>query len=80
MSVCVMVRDLGDLTNAVEALINEAKEDAIADAISDMEVQIEEQENLIYELRETIADLRSELDEKDTEINNLHKELMANDE
>jgi uncharacterized coiled-coil protein SlyX len=75
-----MVRDLGDLTNAVEALINEAKEDAIADAISDMEVQIEEQENLIYELRETIADLRSELDEKDTEINNLHKELMANDE
>lgn len=75
-----IVRDIGDLTNAVEALIDEAKEEAIADAISDMELKVEELENTICELRETIAELRSDLDDRDEEIANLHKELMANDE
>lgn len=79
MSVCAMVRDLGDLTSAVEALIDEAKEEAIADAISDMELKVEELENTIYELRETIAELHSDLDDRNEEIANLHKELMAND-
>ncbi len=75
----VIVRDIGDLTHAIDKLIDEAKDEAIADAISDMEVKLEEQENLIYELRETIAQLHYDLDDRNEEIANLHKELMAND-
>lgn len=75
----VIVRDIGDLTHAIDKLIEEAKEEALSEVVGDMEVQIEELETTISELRETIADLRSELDDKDTEINNLHKELMGDD-
>ena len=75
----VIVRDIGDISYAIEALIEEANDDAIAEAISDMEVKLEEQETIIDELRETIAELRNSLDERDEEIANLHKELMGND-
>lgn len=75
----VIVRDIGDISYAIESLIEEAKDDAIAEAISDMEVKLEEQETIIDELRETIAELRNSLDDRDEEIANLHKELMGND-
>lgn len=60
-----------DITIAIEKLIEMKVQEAIDEYDSDNQSRIDELEEQLCECRETIADLRSEIDDKDEEINRM---------
>jgi hypothetical protein len=58
----VIVRDLGDLSYAVEALISQAVDIAVQEITDEYESKISDLEDEKSELRQAIRDLQTELD------------------
>lgn len=84
MSVYVTVRDIDDIRDAIEALIEEAIEKHDSDLADDYEARLEEAHETIVDLEvaleRAICERDEIIDELNQQIRDLHVELQGLDE
>lgn len=80
MSVYVTVRDIDDIRDVVQALINEAIEKHDSDLADDYEARLDEAHETIVDLERAICERDEIIDELNQQIRDLHVELQGLDE
>ncbi len=80
MSVFVTVRDIDDIRDVVQALINEAIEKHDSDLADDYEARLDEAHETIVDLERAICERDEIIDELNQQIRDLHVELQGLDE
>lgn len=80
MSVYVTVRDIDDIRDAIEALIEEAIEKNDSDLVEDYEARLDEAQERINELEIALQDRDEIIEELNQQIRDLHVELQGLDE
>lgn len=80
MSVYVTVRDIDDMREVVQALINEAIEKHESDLADDYEARLDEAHETIVDLERAICERDEIIDELNQQIRDLHVELQGLDE
>ena len=80
MSVYVTVRDIDDIRDVVQALINEAIEKHDSDLSDDYEARLDEAQETIRDLERAISERDEIIEELNQQIRDLHVELQGLDE
>ena len=80
MSVYVTVRDIDDIRDVVQALINEAIEKHDSDLADDYEARLDEAHESIRDLERAISERDEIIEELNQQIRDLHVELQGLDE
>lgn len=80
MSVYVTVRDIDDIRDVVQALINEAIEKHDSDLADDYEARLDEAQERINELEIALQERDEIIEEQNQQIRDLHVELQGLDE
>ena len=80
MSVFVTVRDIDDIRDVVQALINEAIEKHDSDLADDYEARLDEAHESIRDLERAISERDEIIEELNQQIRDLHVELQGLDE
>lgn len=80
MSVYVTVRDIEDIRDVVEALIEEAIEKHETDLADDYEARLDEAHETIVDLERAISERDEIIEELNQQIRDLHVELQGLDE
>ena len=80
MSVYVTVRDIDDIGDVVQALINEAIEKHDSDLADDYEARLDEAHETIVDLERAISERDEIIEELNQQIRDLHVELQGLDE
>lgn len=80
MSVYVTVRDIDDIRDVVQALINEAIEKHDSDLADDYEARLDEAQERINELEIALQERDEIIEELNQQIRDLHVELQGLDE
>jgi uncharacterized coiled-coil DUF342 family protein len=80
MSVYVTVRDIDDIRDVVQALINEAIEKHDSDLADDYEARLDEAHETIVDLERAISERDEIIEELNQQIRDLHVELQGLDE
>lgn len=80
MSVYVTVRDIDDIRDVVQALINEAIEKHEIDLTEEFESRLEEAQERICVLEEALQERNEIIEELNQQVRDLHLELQGLDE